>query len=633
MLRASWQGLSFALPTVTRARATHPWNVAHYSRSQPAVRVGRGGQLLATRRTQTAKDDVVPSSGPLLEIPSSEAGSSGQDRGGVLQNASEGAATPALDATPTTSGIGSREIRRWGRSKLSRVVRVRPEKPGKKIKRTRPAKRNVEQGHIPPNHAFRGQSLRRSVDPARWLPHVTAPRMKAIDDAWESQTEPSPSLAIYRSLESIARGKALRHVWESYMDLIQIQRTYPVVQEQFPPSRVPSVLLVRLCHLIIHSRPFTHSHYPSLLMVMQHMWDKGRKDRRPTRLMWNSLINFAAKGRRGGGEDGIQRSLAALNDFICDLRPGSTIPNASKLTLPAVLDTSSPNQPDIYTFGTLIHIASNAMDSELFEDANRLLEESGLPPTRITRLSCLEFYTRKKQMDDVRRVIWTMREDGMDLGIDGLNACIWAFTNTGQDSKALDIYRILRNNVEADPDPDAIHRLRNDLEAFEHIHVPNDATPDSTTYVSLIQTMAYHGRFTETTSIFADFLASAPRLRLGPSTAPAFRAVFLGFSKYAIGRLEVSADPNHPHRQWDLESLQAMYRTFLTMPYGVVPSRSTIFWIMVAFDKASDRDVDHLRAIWLELENHFEPMAPWLFQQGRLQRIKNILFANRDEHR
>jgi hypothetical protein len=359
---------------------------------------------------------------------------------------------------------------------------------------------------------------------------------------------------------------------------------------------------------------------------MQHLWDNGYP---LPRYWWNALIRFAAEGQRRGGRHGVQRSLAVLNDFTKGLRPGSSL-KRRRASLHTILDSNSLNEPNISTFNILINLAADSLDGHLLREALELLSRSGLAHTRITHLAQLKYYAEKRQLDYVRDVVQRLDRDGMDLGIDGINACIWAYSLSNEHGVALNIYRVLRNNRTHDSQPKEITRLRDELETREHMKIPLGVRPDKRTYVMLIQTMAHSGNFADAVSIFADFLECTPRGRLHPSTAPVFRAMFCGFSKYAVGRLEELTDLANPRNKWNLANLQSMYRLFLKLPPHVVPSRATIYWIIVAFDKASDHDLNLLRERWSELENRFTPESPWLFMQPRLQRIKAILFPTRD---
>ncbi|RXW25749.1 hypothetical protein EST38_g80 [Candolleomyces aberdarensis] len=420
----------------------------------------------------------------------------------------------------------------------------------------------------------------------------------------------------------MAQGKHLQYVWDSYVFITHLQESHPAVQEHFFPWRFPRGLLRRLCHFIIRSRPITASHFPSLLAVMQRLWDMGIK---PTRAQWNALIKFASQGHRNGEIRGFQRSVAIAKDFVHDIRPGSSL-DEHKIDILTLLDPTLPNQPDIYTLTTLIHIASKSQDYSLLQEATLLFEKSGLAPTRITRLSILKFYAEKGRLSRVRAIIRKLHEDGMELGIDGVNTCIWAYARSEQYQMTLDIYRVLRDNIRQDPDRKAIAQLHRGLQEQEHIHISPGIKPDPVTYVTLIQAMTFQGKFTDAASIFADFLESTPRGRLDPSTLPAFRAMFLGFSRHAVSRLKLSIEPKHPNNKWNLANLQRFYRLFLKLPRSVVPSRTTVYDIMVAFDKASDHDIQLLRDVWMELQVRYTPLNASLFNQARLRRVKDILF-------
>ncbi|KAJ2916461.1 hypothetical protein MD484_g3953, partial [Candolleomyces efflorescens] len=509
---------------------------------------------------------------------------------------------------------GSSRVRFW-RSTLPRFSHFRL-----KTSRSRPPTSDTA-----PTNARRSRPLRfpsfigqkGSVDPVTWDSAFTDAALDKLDAACATRKEPSPSRFIRHHLTNMAQGEDLQYVWDSYVLLSHLQYKQP----HLFPFRFPRTLLQRLCHFIIRSRPITSSHFPSLVKVMGRLWDMGIK---PTRPQWNALINLAPGRDRVGQRSAFYRSIAVTSDFVHDRRPGSSI-DGRNIDILTLLDPTLPNRPDIYTLTTLIHIASKSLDDDLFQKAIFLLEKSGLTPTRITRLSQLNFYAVKQRLNNFRATLREMHEDGMELNIDGVNVCIWAYARMKKYEMTLKIYRVLRHNIRPDPDRKTIAELHRSLRHKE-IHISPDVKPDQATYVTLIQAMSFQGNFSRAASIFADFLESTPRGRLDPSTAPAFRAVFRGFSRHATSRLQLSIHPKHPKCKWNLSNLQRYHRLFLKLPRGVVPTETILHDIMVAYDKTSDHDIRLLRDVWKELEDRFLPSNRSLFNHARLRRIKDILF-------
>ncbi|KAJ3535413.1 hypothetical protein NMY22_g6496 [Coprinellus aureogranulatus] len=545
LLRSGIAGLSFALPTVARVCATRPWNIAYNVRSHSkpaymAAPVSTGNRVRAAGESPLpkAKNVVTGWKEESRRIKYASAGRRGGRQFNVAHPATAQDAKadpcPKLAHAPLSSN-GSRSIRRKARAALKQRIRplrwLPPRFSHPRIETRHvllPAAHtspDVLHGQQEPHQRQPFWGTRGETDPVHWNSHPVDALLRRIDQACVSRGEASPSSTISQELHNLASGKDLQRVWTSYLNVTRIQNTHPVVREIFPSSRIPNKLLSRLCHFIIHSRPITASHFPSLLTAMQHLWDIGSA---PQRTRWNSLIRFAAGGQRRGGKHGVRKSLAILNDYVRGLRPGSSL-GGRIASLRSILDAGSPNKPNISTFNILIHVAAEAMDGRLLRDAIDLLDEFDLVPTRITYLAQLKYYAERKQLDRVRGVLLRLNEEGMDLGVDGINACLWAYALSGHHTVALGIYRVLRDNHHPDQDTDSVAQLRYELETYEHILVPPDARPDKRTYVLLIQTMAYSGEFTEAISVFADFLEYTPRGRVHSSTAPAFRAIFLRF--------------------------------------------------------------------------------------------------------
>jgi hypothetical protein len=114
-----------------------------------------------------------------------------------------------------------------------------------------------------------------------------------------------------------------------------------------------------------------------------------------------------------------------------------------------------------------------------------------------------------------------------------------------------------------------------------------------------------------------------------PTTLPVFRALFLGFARHAetavpkrekdmlSTRLKHLANARSPDSPWTLTNLDHLFNSFLELPEGTRPSDRTIYWILVAFDKASGNDVNKLRKVWSQLESRFE--GRW---GGRLEKFR-----------
>ncbi|KAJ8086193.1 hypothetical protein PM082_005016 [Marasmius tenuissimus] len=249
-----------------------------------------------------------------------------------------------------------------------------------------------------------------------------------------------------------------------------------------------------------------------------------------------------------------------------------------------------------------------------------------------------------------------MREQGLELGLDGVNSCIWAFTRIGRMDVVKLIYRVLRHNSLSDPriraeyDDSFLESISDALTKLEEesVIITEDMRPNEITFTEMIQVMAYHGDFFATINILSDMLSSdnielgAPLVRGtsrdeegghvsvdGPSTdgvgevrytkySPTyavFRALFLGFSRHGT---------DDPYSQtWTLDNLRDIYHDYMAFSNLESPSRREIYWMLLAFDRTSGHDLDVIREVWLELEERF--VYDW---GNRLQKLREIIFSD-----
>jgi pentatricopeptide repeat protein len=302
-------------------------------------------------------------------------------------------------------------------------------------------------------------------------------------------------------------------------------------------------------------------------------------------------------------------------------------------------------QPDIITYTTLLYIAGRSLDPSAIRHASNLLRASGLPPNRITHLSLLYYYTRTKQLSGVRSTLQKMREQDFEPGLDGINACIWAYARNGHMDVASTIYRVLRHNMQPELDVGEydIEAAVKYLRDVEGIDVSSNLIPDEITYTALIQSFAYHGQFMKALHVFVDMLSTPNRESKAPvgqtgepllyrPTLAAFRGLFLGFARHAQkplpsssrappGSLSERLSPSQKS-EWNLENLHQVFKAFLNLPADTKPSERLIYWILVSFGKASGDDPGKLRKVFLQLEQRFG--GGW---GGRLERLRNNFFG------
>ncbi|KAH7931347.1 hypothetical protein BV22DRAFT_1053278 [Leucogyrophana mollusca] len=441
-------------------------------------------------------------------------------------------------------------------------------------------------------------------------------------------------------LRILAKTSSLTDAWSAYNALLSMRPNGVHVSET---PTIPYSHLHRLARLLASTKPRTRTLFLQLSSVLTTLQNSGGS----VQLWeWNALMDSAGKRwRRTGLED-----FKAALDIFSSI---TTTPAVRSSDNNEILDdhfATHPisREPDIVTYTTLLYIAGRSMHPAAIRHATSLLRTSGLPPNRITHLSLLGYFTRTNQLSGVRSTLLKMKEQNLRVGLDGINACIWAYARNGHMDVAATIYRVLRNNLtpeveigEHDIDA-AIEYLSN----VEGVVVGSNLIPDEVTYTAMIQSLAYHGDLIRSLQVFVDMLstpniepfapvddATGEPLRYQPTLA-AFRGVFLGFVRHGhkprkhpsrpillSDRLHENSDPSH-ESPWNLNNLHALFKTFMDMPGEVRPSERLIYWILMAFGKASGDDSGKLRKVWSQLEQKFG--GGW---GGRLERMRKSIHA------
>ncbi|KAF9468836.1 hypothetical protein BDZ94DRAFT_1207889 [Collybia nuda] len=433
--------------------------------------------------------------------------------------------------------------------------------------------------------------------------------------------------------------------WDAYSNLLLID-----VNIEGPTTEllVPFSHLHRLARLLSSTRPKTRKVFLRLLSVLTAIRNSGGTIHLHE---WNSLIDLSGKGWRKTRTHDFETALSIYEDMTHGKAPGTTLANRSLEDEEEGYynDLTTPVQPDIYTHTTLVSLAARTLNPDALGHATNLLERSQLAPNRITHLSLLQYFTFTHQLSGVRSTLFKMRQQGFELGIDGINSVIWAYGNNGRVDIVMMIYRLLRNNVspERHSGGDDIQSVITQLKKEEQITVDPALRPNEITFTMMIQVMAYQGNLLATLTVFMDMISSqnlemgAPLVldenhQLVPSTysptLPVFRAIFLGFSRHALppkkkkirmpASIRASNPPGRP--TWSLDNLQSLFDTFMDLPGHVRISQPTIFWIMVAFDKTSGNNVDIMRRAWQQLEDRFG--GPWGEPGSRLHEMRLKLF-------
>ncbi|KAF9076533.1 hypothetical protein BDP27DRAFT_1313499 [Rhodocollybia butyracea] len=435
----------------------------------------------------------------------------------------------------------------------------------------------------------------------------------------------------YHLCHVIANTNTVEDAWTAYSTILTIPS--PPRRSPYDPP-IPFEHLHRLCRLFSQNLPRTRTQFLRMLSVFYTIRKHGGTIHQ---FEWNSLIANAGNGWRGSKSKDFKLALEIFEDMVSGSSPGTAFSPSDYPALP----TPQPVEPDIYTYNTLIGIASKTLYGKAIARASAMLRSSGHPPDRITHLSLLVFFTHTHQLMGVRSTLAKMREQNLEIGLDGLNACIWAYGRHGKLDWAESIYRVLRHNVHPEPD-EAIKPLIEQLNE-EDIYVSPLMRPNAITFSTLIQLMAWNGHLTATYNILMDMLSSlnmepgAPlvrgdddKLHYTNYTAlyTSFRSLFIGFSRHGI-YLRNDFTARLQERRWTTKQLQNIFDMYIGLPEPIKPSVSMIYCIMVAFDRTSEHNVELLREVWNRLEDQFQ--GPWGGPRHRLRVLREILFSSRAE--
>ncbi|KAJ3967729.1 hypothetical protein EV361DRAFT_473534 [Lentinula raphanica] len=435
----------------------------------------------------------------------------------------------------------------------------------------------------------------------------------------------------YHLCHVIATTTNVEDAWSAYSTLL----TMPSPKNQpYGTPPIPFAHLHRLCRLLSQNRPRTRIQFLRLLSILYTIRKHGGMLQT---FEWNALISNAGTGWRGSKAKDFHLALHIFDDMVSGEPPGSSF---SMSDYPPLDIPPLPLKPDIYTYNILLSIASETLYGRAIGRATAMLRASGLSPDRITHLSLLVYFTYTNQLPGVRSTLVKMRQQGLELGLDGINACIWAYGRNCRLEWAEDIYRVLRHNILPE-DEEIIDPIRKNLQD-ECIDISPTMMPNVITYGTMIQLMAWNGNLTRTYTVLMEMLSSlnmepgAPLVRdedgeIQYTTYGAlyisFRSLFLGFARHGIHHTRRSRSEHvPPDKKWTISNLQAIFDTYIGLTDPIPPSWNMIYWIMVAFDRTSDHDVALMRTAWTRLEGQFK--GPWGGPGHRLRVLREMLFSS-----
>lgn len=469
--------------------------------------------------------------------------------------------------------------------------------------------------------------------------HPAGTGSKASRSQRTSQPRPLEDVegARQKLLAVLLTAPTIPDAWGAYEDLMA---KFPYDPLQKPT--IPYRHLHRLARLLASSQPRTRHLFLQLSSVLTtlrrtggHVWTWE----------WNALIDCAGKHWRKTSMADYRTALDIFHDMTMQLRPLEHSPSPSPSNanpaprFPSSAPTSPPPaEPDIITYTTLLDIARRSKIPSAIRHALKLLQSSGLSANRTTYLSMLAFYAQSSRLTGLRSILRTMDEQGMELGLDGLNICIWGFASSGRIDVALAIYRVLRNNVAPETGPhlcgDDAGSVARSLREVECITTPPAVGPDKIIYTCLIQCLAYRGDMVQALTVFLDMLSNpetqgdAPASKhtgvplCYPPSMVVFRAIFLGFRRHARRPGGIRASLDTDPSLWNLTNLQLVYKAFMDLPKDEIPNERVLYWIMASFVKLGGNDVHLLRHIWEQLEGKYG--RGW---SKRLERIRRAIYS------
>ena len=485
-----------------------------------------------------------------------------------------------------------------------------------------------------------GKSHQPGVKKVGWNKNSIARRSAVVD----AQTKGG---GVYREmLFVLGTTSSPSEAWDAYTTLRHmIPDGYIMTGEQF----IPFVYLHRLCRLLSTSRPKNHMLFLRLLSILNYIRSTGGRIHRHE---WNTAIDYAGRGWRKTRPEDWETALSLYNDMVNGCTPGAEFhrqvqlieddnlhsvqrPGAElhgQVQLPES-DNLHAIQPDIYTFNILLDIAAETKQVSAVRHALALMTEAGIDPDRVSFLILLKYHGLSRQVSGVRSTVLRMKDEGYELGLDGINACMWAYGLNGRHDLVKSIYRLLRHNASPGETKNNLLALSRDIEDEEFVCVPSDVRPDGATFTTVIQVMAYHGDLFTVSNVLSDLLACLAAHPVRSQVLNGvFRAIFLGFSKHGIPPMQDEKSLPPPWRisnppgqhQWSLQNLQTIFDTFMSLSEDIKASRTTLQWIMHAFDVTSGRDKVILRVVWKKLDKRFGMC--WVASTNRLAAWRTRLF-------
>ncbi|KAG8891523.1 hypothetical protein FRB99_003545 [Tulasnella sp. 403] len=287
---------------------------------------------------------------------------------------------------------------------------------------------------------------------------------------------------------------------------------------------------------------------------------------------WNSMISAASNGFRKTTWDDYQSAVDVLKEWEADLQLLKDKEAHVALTRSRTHTRDGTRKgelrqnhdirpttfdPSITTYEILVSIACRTGAPRLIHDARLRMEPhlgSPIPSTRYTHLSHITFLRLTDRHDQIPKVLVEMVSLGYEIGVDGINAALWAYGYKGELDVVKGVYDMLMENLKRCQGK-GIRRLwlasskRNPILRDPSVYRSlSEVVPDYRTYTMVMQCYAVHGQLLPALEVLQNFLdwtsASTPSSETKafdvdePSELQidaAFRALFHGFRMNAPG--------------------------------------------------------------------------------------------------
>ena len=354
--------------------------------------------------------------------------------------------------------------------------------------------------------------------------------------------------------------------------------THPLGARLLSPRILHSLAL-----MLSRSRPRTRTTFLRLLAVISELRHMGAT---VLRSEWNALVHCAGSGFRKVNKEDYDTALGVVNDMI------STSEDWTDSLLP------KRDVLDVVALNSLLTIAAHTRSEAIMQRALDMFQSHpDVVPNRMTLLTLLNFHAMTGQVDQIPSVLTRLIQNGMRMGIDGLNVVLWAYARAGYLNVAMPVYHILRRNA-LHPDAPALSvgapsqsfygedASPNPILAIPGIGAWLGLRPDLIMYRALIQCLAYHGDLMGAVSVFRDMMSARPgedpETRVGRRPSPesysasvdVYRSIFIGFTRHGVAPIveDHSQDPLYSLRKFGMRTESWTSRRSLRKATRPVPS-------------------------------------------------------------